>query len=72
MMFPTSATILTLIDSALLEVSDVNKISNSRFPVLPGGFSLRGKSVEMAKNVAQMFSEGRLRPTICLECPSED
>ena len=42
MMFPISVPIFTLIHSVLLEISDVNTISNSRFPVLPGGFSLRG------------------------------
>ena len=42
MMFPTSVSIFTLIHVALLEISDVSTISNSRFPVLPGGFSFRG------------------------------
>ena len=51
MVFAISIVIFTLIHSALLEISDVNTISNSRFPVLPGGFFLRGRSGEMAKNV---------------------
>ena len=42
MMFPTSVPIFTLIHSTRLEISDVNAISNARFPVLPGGVSFAG------------------------------
>ena len=51
MMFPTSMPRFTLIHSVLLEISEVNAISNYRFPVLPGDFNFRRYSGEMAKNV---------------------
>ena len=56
MVFAISIAIFTLIHSALLEISDVDTISNSRFPVLPRGFFLRGRSGEMAKNVTLLRS----------------